>query len=1304
MRKVLFGCAFFLCTCIFSQIKVEDSRYSAEELVEDILINSPCAQVSNVTFSTGTATAGINGIGYFTKNNSTFPIESGIILSSGRASNAPGPNNGTNSESNDGDLSWAGDRDLEQAVGIAANSTTYNATVLEFDFVPTVDKVSFRFLFASEEYSVGFECQYSDAFAFLLKRAGTNDPYTNLAVIPNTATPIKVTTVHPPVNTTFVNCPAANQTYFGRYNTGTNASNSPIVYNGQTKVLTASTGVTPNVKYHIKLVIADERDEVLDSAVFLEAGSFDLGGNLGDDRTSANGNPGCDGTPVVLDASIGLGASYKWFKDGTEIQGATSATLSVTTKGSYRAEVELAGTCKTTLGPINIEFTTPPVLAAPPENMVVCETDGNSTEEFDFSANTNLVLGGQNAADFPVSYHLTQADANDNKDPIATTYTNTAPTQRIFVRIADKTQTCYLTSSFTIEVQDLPTAHPVTPYETCDDALDGDDTNGSATFDLTTKTAELLGTQSPSEYTVKYYYDQAAADLGAAGTEITGAIQNSSNPQTIVARLENVKNTACFITLTFDLMVNPLPVIAQSPVELKQCDDDVDGISSFNLNEANDLLSKNAVNETFSYYLSLADAQAGTNKIVDPTSYTNPAPSGSVVYARIETSKGCFRTGQVNLTVGTTQIPSTFQLNYAVCDDYMADNDNTNGIASFDFSDATAQIKALFPAGQRLSVTYYENIADALAEQDAIADIADHRNTASPNTQNIYVRVDSDDVNACLGLGSHITLQVKPLPDANAITPYVLCSDSDTATFDLQIKNSEVLGTQTQDILISYHTSLTDAENYRNPIPVPFSNTANPQTIYVRAQFDVDGDGVRDPEECFSTDMHFDLVVNQNPIIVPGSLTECSYQVDTIYDLTQAKKWITKGDDTITLAYYETQNDVNADNPIADPTNYMNPQLQRDIIVVAKGTNNCTLETLLSLQTVLYPKLNKTPDPIEECEVDNNGFDVFDLTVRETQILNGLPDTGFIFTYYEDKDDAETGNSNGLSDPSNFTNTQQLRQTIYVRVKPVANDCHQVISIDLIVNPVPEIAMGDQYVLCLDENRIPLPPLPRISTKLDPSLYDFEWYEGTGASANNIIPGATDPNFSPGKIGMYTVRAIDKKTGCDIFRSTEVIPSYPPVRIEVKRTSETFSQKNVLEVSVVGDGQYEFKLDGGPYQDTPIFRDVLAGKHVITVRDIYRCDDRTTQIMVIDYPRFFTPNGDGRHETWNIVGIDQLSDARIYIYDRYGKLLNTLDKNSTGWDGTYNGSTLPSNDYWFRILYSEDGVTKVFKSHFSLKR
>ena len=108
----------------------------------------------------------------------------------------------------------------------------------------------------------------------------------------------------------------------------------------------------------------------------------------------------------------------------------------------------------------------------------------------------------------------------------------------------------------------------------------------------------------------------------------------------------------------------------------------------------------------------------------------------------------------------------------------------------------------------------------------------------------------------------------------------------------------------------------------------------------------------------------------------------------------------------------------------------------------------------------------------------------------------------------------------------------------------------------------------------------------------------------------------------------------------------------------------------------------------------------------LTITDGKGCWKDSVTVPVIDYPHFFTPNGDGINDTWKIIGQEGIPISQIYIFDRFGKLLSQLDPNSSGWDGTYNGNQMPASDYWFKIMYIEgnDSAQKEFRAHFSLKR
>ena len=86
------------------------------------------------------------------------------------------------------------------------------------------------------------------------------------------------------------------------------------------------------------------------------------------------------------------------------------------------------------------------------------------------------------------------------------------------------------------------------------------------------------------------------------------------------------------------------------------------------------------------------------------------------------------------------------------------------------------------------------------------------------------------------------------------------------------------------------------------------------------------------------------------------------------------------------------------------------------------------------------------------------------------------------------------------------------------------------------------------------------------------------------------------------------------------------------------------------------------------------------------------------------YPKFFTPNGDGLNETWNIWDLANQPDDIINIYDRYGKFIKQINTGGQGWDGNYNGQPLPSTDYWFQVFYRSNTTQQEFKAHFTLKR
>ncbi|HPT13950.1 MAG TPA: choice-of-anchor L domain-containing protein, partial [Bacteroidales bacterium] len=257
------------------------NAYTPEQLVQNVLVTG-CLTASNVRFGyynrtnnntwvnhTWSTTPGNRQLAYFSKGNSTFPLNEGLLLCTGRASSAMGPNN--NGGRSDQMVSNASDPDLATITG----RTMYDASILEFDFVPAGDSIEFTFVFASEEFLEYCETQYNDAFGFFLSGPGISGPYmnnaVNLALIPGTTIPVSINTIHPAgTNVNGVNYPAENSEYYFNNSAGS----LTMQYDGGTVTLKARYAVQACSTYRIRMSIADASDQQWDAGVFLGAKSF----------------------------------------------------------------------------------------------------------------------------------------------------------------------------------------------------------------------------------------------------------------------------------------------------------------------------------------------------------------------------------------------------------------------------------------------------------------------------------------------------------------------------------------------------------------------------------------------------------------------------------------------------------------------------------------------------------------------------------------------------------------------------------------------------------------------------------------------------------------------------------------------------------------------------------------------------------------------------------------------------------------------------------------------------------------------
>jgi gliding motility-associated-like protein len=453
------------------------------------------------------------------------------------------------------------------------------------------------------------------------------------------------------------------------------------------------------------------------------------------------------------------------FGDGSATSTSLTPKHTYTATGNYTVSITITTATETKTFTKNFNISAVPT-ATTPTDWLACDDNNDGFFDFDFSQKDAEILNGQDPAVFAVQYFTDAAFTQE----ITGLYTNiTAYTaETIYARVVNKDNfTCAADTQFTINVFDSATpalAADIPDLETCDDALDGDDTNGSATVDLTTQSTFILNGQSSLDFDINYFTDAALTNPISNPTTYKNTVAGG---QTIYVSVSNKLNPTCNATTSFNVVIHPLPIITPV-VTLKQCDVDTDGISDFNLTESNLLINTQNPAPTFTYYLNLADAQLGdtTLAIQNPDVFSNS--TASTIYTRVENSFGCFRVAQVNLLATTTQIPADFLVLLEECDDTVED-----GITTFNFTDATTAILNLFPAGQNLAVTYYRTTADALAEQNVI-DITNYRNEVA-YSQDIVVRLESLDNNACIGLGTHVKLTVNPLPQFDLLDSQYVC-------------------------------------------------------------------------------------------------------------------------------------------------------------------------------------------------------------------------------------------------------------------------------------------------------------------------------------------------------------------------------------------------------------------------------------------------------------------------------------------------------------------------------------------------
>lgn len=286
---------------------------------------------------------------------------------------------------------------------------------------------------------------------------------------------------------------------------------------------------------------------------------------------------------------------------------------------------------------------------------------------------------------------------------------------------------------------------------------------------------------------------------------------------------------------------------------------------------------------------------------------------------------------------------------------------------------------------------------------------------------------------------------------------------------------------------------------------------------------------------------------------------------------------------------------------------------------------------------------------------------------------------------------------NGNALPSPLPNPfETTTQNVMVEViNPLNTTCVATNTIAFEVFPLPIISLNGNELVCSNDPTFTKVINAGLEDESLQANYTYTWF----LNGEEIV-GETNYELTVNAEGIYTVE-VTHSNGCMVIRTIQVNASNIATiqNIEISELTNT----NSILVDVSGNGEYEYSLNNSDYQDSNSFYNINSGIYTVYIRDKNGCGIASEEIAILGIPNYFTPNGDGYNDTWNIKGANSSFNANtiIYIFDRYGKLLKQISPLGSGWDGTYNGQVMASSDYWYSIEL-ENG--KTVKGHFSLKR
>lgn len=942
--------------------------------------------------------------------------------------------------------------------------------------------------------------------------------------------------------------------------------------------------------------------------------------------------------------------------------------------------------------------------------------NGDSWPVFEFTGTTAVVWGKIDP--------VTGADIVFTGLETSTIEDTPTETTTYFYEVTTNGVTCR--EEITIVVHPLPVLPPANDMLLCDDDADGDERNERVQlFDFMNQESDILS--GLTDHEVMFYTgptDQTTL------IDKTALYENISNPQPIYYRVTNTL-TGCVSETTgeFNLVVLDLPADIDIMPHY-QCDDPVSGSDTdketsfdllLNTPRILALLGDDGTQYEVSYHLTDAEADDPSSSGVPSYTTTLTDAGQKTIYVRI-TDKlsplNCdYSKNQFDLIVGTLPVIDNPLIVDEECDEtdgvadglVVTDLTNYQNLISSNFGN---EVFAYYTSPSYDPSTRISDPKSYINE-----DITDPLNPVTIPNPIIYVTIDNIVPSDVFAPGGSCTrfAEIDLSVGASQIDPtfnldFFACETDPSTSQDGITAFSSGVFTQITDALraqhpqfnimnvsITYYPSLDDAAleqnqidtttDYNNQYPLA---TANGWTSEVWANVEVEDFNMI---TCIGLAKVATLYIERLPTAHPiDVLKVCDNDNDATnlypFDTSTVNSQLLVGQTGVAVSFWDTSGSLLYNDALP------NPYLAPSQTLIARVENNPSLNTPACYEEVSFEfVIDDAPDfyPVSDfvlCDDSDGLIDdaaIFDTRNLEADVLNGQ--AGMEVYYYD-----PLGNALSTPLPEDFK-TGTIDITVEI-VNPANPSCPATGVVSFVVNENPGFGLDSDTVLCLNE----------VSTTIGISnpvgAYAFAW-ELDGAP----LPDVTE-EIEIFQGGTYTITATSTE-GCTTSKSIFVLESelaqLSQGALIVSDLTPNSENTVTVDVTMLGVGDYEYALDYGLFQDSPTFENVRPGIHILAARDKNGCGTAYIDLSVIGYYKYFSPNNDGINDYWKVLGIDGsfYNSSKVYIFDRYGRLLSQLQNDSQGWDGSFRGSPVPADDYWFRVEL-DDG--RAFDGHFSLMR